>query len=77
MQTQRINIILPTNIIKQLNASVPRRKRSQFIAKVVSEKLQEKNNNDAELKKSLEANHKFYQTEYKDWKSIETESWPE
>ena len=42
MQTQRINISLPYDIIKHLNQTISKGKRSRFIAKAVSEKLAKK-----------------------------------
>ena len=77
MQTQRINISLPYEIIKHLNQSISKGKRSRFIAKAVSEKLAKKRNIQKELKKSLAANYDFYKKVAKDWKVTEIEGWPE
>lgn len=77
MQTQRINISLPFQIIKQLQQEVPQGKRSRFIAKAISDKLGKKRNIKKELIKSLKENYDFYKKEYQDWKSTETEGWPE
>ncbi|MBI2430762.1 MAG: hypothetical protein HYV39_01965 [Candidatus Levybacteria bacterium] len=77
MQTQRINISLPYEVIKQLNGAVPQGKRSQFIAKAVSEKLTKKRNIEKELIKSLKANSKFYKKVAKEWEVTEVEGWPE
>ena len=77
MQTQRINISLPYEIIKHLNQSISKGKRSRFIAKAVSEKLAKKRNIQKELKKSLMANRKFDEAVMKDWSVTEVEGWPE
>ena len=77
MQTQRINISLPYEVIKQLHGAVPQGKRSQFIAKAVSERLTKKRNIDKELEKSLKANREFYKKVAEDWKVTEVEGWPE
>ena len=76
MQTQRINISLPYDIIKHLNQAVSKGKRSRFIAKAVSEKLAKKRDIQKELKKSLTANYEFYKRVAKDWKFTEIEAWP-
>jgi len=77
MQTQRINISLPYNILKHLNQAVSKGKRSRFIASAVSEKLTEKRDVEKELSKSLKANYNFYKTVAKEWNITEVEGWPE
>ena len=77
MQTQRINISLPYNILKHLNQAVSKGKRSRFIASAVSEKLTEKRDVEKELSKSLKANYNFYKTAAKEWSATEVEGWPE
>jgi len=77
MQTQRINISLPYDIIKHLNQTVSKGKRSRFIAKAVSEKLEKKRNIQKELIKSLRANRKFDEAVMKEWSVTEVEGWPE
>ena len=77
MQTQRINISLPYDIIKYLNQAVSKGKRSRFIANAVSEKLAKKRDIDRELRKSLKANRKFDEAVMKDWSVTEVEGWPE
>ncbi len=76
MQTQRINISLPYEVVKQLRGAVPQGKRSQFIAKAVSEKLTKKRDIDKELKKSLLENREFYKKVAKEWEITELEGWP-
>lgn len=76
MQTQRINISLPYDIIKHLNQTVSKGKRSRFIAKAVSEKLAKKRDIQKELKKSLTSNSEFYKKVAKDWEVTEIEAWP-
>ena len=76
MQTQRINISLPCDIIKHLNQTISKGKRSRFIARAVSEKLAKKRDIQKELKKSLTANYEFYKKVAKDWEVTEVEGWP-
>lgn len=76
MQTQRINISLPTNIIKQLQRAVPFGKRSRFITKILSETLRKKRNIKKELIKSLRANRKFDEAVMEEWSVTEVEGWP-
>lgn len=76
MQTQRINISLPINIIKQLQTAVPFGKRSRFITETLAEKLRKKRDIQKELRKSLKVNYEFYKKVAKDWEVTETESWP-
>lgn len=77
MQTQRINISLPIDTLRQLQIAVPQGKRSRFIAKAVSEKLGKKRNIKKELIKSLKANYKLDEALIKDWSVTEIEGWPE
>lgn len=76
MQTQRINISLPYEVVKQLHIAIPQGKRSQFIAKAVSEKLTKKRDIEKELRRSLKANAAFYKRVAKDWEVTEIEGWP-
>lgn len=77
MQTQRINISLPYEIVKQLHIAIPQGKRSQFIAETLAEKLTKKRDIEKELEKSLKANYKLDKEFLKDWAAIEVEGWPE
>lgn len=77
MQTQRINISLPTDTLRQLQLAVPQGKRSRFITKAISEKLGKKREIKRELVKSLEANREFYKREAEAWRVTEVEGWPE
>lgn len=63
---QRINITLPTDLVRDFRRSVPSGKRSQFIAEAVRDKLP-KRNLKKELIKSLKANYEFYKEEGKIW----------
>lgn len=74
---QRINITLPHELVRQLQYSIPNGKRSEFIAKAVSEKLGGKRNREKELRKSLKENAEFYKAVAKEWEGIELEQWPE
>ena len=77
MQTQRINISLPYDIVKHLNQTISKGKRSSFIASALSEKLAKKRDIDKELRKSLKANRKFDEAVMKEWSVTELEGWPE
>lgn len=64
MQTQRVNISLPHDLLKQLQSEVPQGKRSKFIANAVSEKLMQRKESKKlkkELIKRLEANREYYE----------------
>lgn len=65
MQVQRINITLPTVILKALQADIPAGKRSKFIANALSEKLRKRATAQKELARSLKANAEFYRKESK------------
>lgn len=67
MQTQRINITLPNDLIKDLKRTVPDGKRSQFISEAVREKISKKKNLKKEWIKSLKGNCKLYKEEGKIW----------
>ncbi len=77
MQTQRINISLPYDIVKHLNQTVSKGKRSRFIANAVSAKLAKRRDIQKELKKSLTANYEFYKKVDKDWEVTESEAGPQ
>lgn len=77
MQTQRINISLPFQVVKQLQQEIPQGKRSQFIAKAVAEKLGKKRDIKKELIRSLKANRKFDEAVMKEWSVTEVEGWPD
>lgn len=69
MQTQRINITLPNDLIRDLRTSIPSRGRSKFIAEAVKEELEKKRNLKRDLIKSLKANSKLYKKVMKEWDS--------
>lgn len=77
MKAQRINITLPYSIVKELQMNIPSGKRSMFIAKAVSEKLGKKKKYKLSLEESLKINKEFYKKEYKIWKALDSEGWPE
>lgn len=77
MQTQRINITLPSDLARDLRKTVPDGSRSKFIAKILEEKLKRKKNLKKDLIKSLKVNAEFYKKEFEDWKAIEVENWPD
>ena len=59
---------------------IPAGKRSEFIAKAVSEKLGKKRNLQKELIKSLKANYELYKKEAKEWEvtlgdGLQDEKW--
>ena len=74
---QRINIILPDELARDLRRTIPDKKRSKFIAETLSERLSKKRNLKKELIKSLKANKKLYDQVAKDWAPIEVEGWPD
>ena len=77
MQTQRINITLPSDLARDLRRTVPDGSRSKFIASALEEKLKRKKNLKKDLIKSLKVNAEFYKKEFEDWKAIEVENWPD
>lgn len=77
MQSQRINIILPSDLASDLRRSVPNGSRSKFIADALKEKIAKKRNLKKDLIKSLKASRKLYEEIQKDWGPIEVEGWPE
>ena len=77
MQTQRINITLPSDLARDLRKTVPEGSRSKFIAAALEEKLKRKKNLKKDLIKSLKVNAEFYKKEFEDWKAIEVENWPD
>ena len=77
MQSQRINITLPSDLASQLRRSIPNRSRSKFIAGAVKEKLVKKRNLKKEWIKSLKANYEFDKKEAKVWEASDLEGWPE
>ena len=56
---QRINIILPDELAKDLRRTIPTRKRSKFIAEALKEKLIKKQNFKKAWIKHLEVNKEF------------------
>lgn len=69
MQTQRINITLPSDLIRDMRTSIPPRGRSKFIAGAVKKELEKKRNLKKDLIKSLKANRKLYEKVMKEWDS--------
>ncbi len=59
MQTQRINITLPNDLIRDMRTSIPPRGRSKFIAGVLKEKLSRNRNLKKEWIKSLRENREL------------------
>lgn len=60
MQAQRLNITLPYELARDFRRAVPVKKRSQFIAEAVQEKLPKKNLK-KEWIKHLKANRAYYE----------------
>lgn len=77
MQTQRLNITLPTGLAVDFRRSVPNRLRSKFIAQALKEKLASKKNLKKEWIKRLKANQKFYKKVAEEWRVTELEGWPD
>ena len=59
MPTQRINITLQNDLIRDLRMSIPPRGRSRFIAEALEERLSKKRNMKKECVKALKANREF------------------
>ncbi len=57
---QRINIILPDDLARDLRSSIPSMKRSKFIAEALKDKLSKKKNLKKEWIKNLRANYEYY-----------------
>ncbi len=76
MQAQRLNITLPYELARDFKQAIPVKKRSQFIAEAVRERLPKKNLK-KELIKSLKANRQFYKKVAEEWKATEVEGWPD
>ena len=74
---QRINIILPDQLARDLRRSVPSRSRSKYIASALEEKLKRKKNLKRDFIKSLKANAEYDKLIAKEWKITETEGWPD
>ena len=77
MQSQRINITLPSDLAADLRRTIPDRSRSKFIAEALRIRLNKKRNLKKELIKSLKANYEFDKKIMQDWKTIEVEGWPD
>lgn len=77
MQSQRINITLPSNLAADLRRTIPDRSRSKFIASALRERLGRKRNIRKDFIKSLKANYEFDRKIMEEWKTIEAEGWPE
>lgn len=75
MQTTRINITLPKGLAVNLRRTIPVRFRSQFIAKALEDKLDQKYHSKTTWPKSLKANQAFYQKIAQEWEATETEGW--
>ncbi|MBI2595251.1 hypothetical protein HYW46_00760 [Candidatus Daviesbacteria bacterium] len=77
MQSQRINITLPNDLVRDLRRSVTDGSRSKFIAEAVKAKLTKKRDLRKELVKSLKAFKKLYKEIKQDWGPLEVEGWPD
>ncbi|OGY07991.1 MAG: hypothetical protein A2700_00050 [Candidatus Blackburnbacteria bacterium RIFCSPHIGHO2_01_FULL_44_64] len=74
MQTQRINITLPVELIREMGNSVPRGFRSRFIAKAIKNELPEMPLEES-LRKSAEAQVEISRGIQKDFASADDEIW--
>ena len=74
MQTQRINITLPSDLARDLRKTVPNGSRSKFIAAALEEKLKRKKNLKKDLIKSLKLNSKIYREIQEDFKYVDAEA---
>lgn len=72
MQT-RINITLPEELVRDLRRTIPKRKRSKFIATTLKEKLKKKKNLKRDLRRSLKANYEFDKRMAEEWSVLDIE----
>lgn len=77
MNSQRINITLPFELVRDLRLQIPTRSRSKFIAGVLKEKLDKKRNLKRALIKSLKANRKLDEQVIRDWDVTVADGLPE
>lgn len=77
MQTQRINITIPAELIRDLRRRIPHRSRSKFIGEAIKQRLAKRRNLKAEVIKSLKANYAFDKKEAKVWSALDAKGWPE
>ena len=79
MKKVRVNFTIPEEVIKSLNNSVEKRKRSAFVALAVSEKLNKIDKE--ELIKNLVEGYQVSAEEdailSNEWESATLESWPD
>ena len=74
MQTQRLNITLPSTIARDLRRTIPARSRSKFIAEALEDKLKRKKNLKRDLIKSLKANRELDKQIMEDFKYADAEA---
>jgi len=75
MQAQRLNITLPYELARDFRKAIPARKRSQFIAEAVKEKISKKRNLKQDWVKSLKAQEKIIKEIREDFKYADAEVW--
>lgn len=73
MQTQRLNITLPSDLAFDLRRSIPNRSRSKFIAEALRDKLI-KRSLKGQLKKSAEAQMEIIKEIQEDFLYADTET---
>lgn len=61
MNIQRINITLPSDLLRDFRRIIPEGERSKFIAETIAEKLKKKKGLKKALLKSLKANREYYE----------------
>lgn len=74
MQTQRINITIPADLLRDLRRTIPDGKRSQFIADVLKEKISRRKNLKRDWVKSLRENREFYKKIHEEFKYVDAEA---
>lgn len=74
MQTQRINVILPTDLARDLRRTIPVRSRSKFIAQALEDRLKRKKNLKKELLRSLKAQEVLIRGIQEDFKYVDAEA---
>lgn len=74
MQTQRINITLPTGLARDLRKSIPARSRSKFIAEALEDRLKRKKNLKSDLLRSLKAQEEIISEVREDFRYADAEA---
>jgi len=74
MQTQRINITLPSDLAKELRRTIPERSRSKYIAQALRERLNKRGSLEANLIKSAKAQIEIIKEIQEDFKYADADA---